>query len=213
MEKYLAKKATMDPIIGKEALAPKTISHISGVVEAFQRTCGKVYLWEVTGEDLVGYFSMLRTQANLDPKEPNYSEKLRKRNVTVKRLIATFVTARTTRRRQYVVQRPESSHLAAFVSALLPRLLLDCAQRRIATYVPPAAKSAEGADRGASRIRSGALHIISRKKKLTIRVQNVGQRNCSGLVSPFRKIASPRKRGNFTLQLLEAHSSNAIAQI
>jgi integrase len=92
MEKYLAKKATMDPIIGKEALAPKTISHIRGVVESFQRTCGKVFLKEVTGEDLVGYFSMLRTQANLDPKDRNYSEKLRKRNVTVKGHYATLRT-------------------------------------------------------------------------------------------------------------------------
>src|SRR5712691_8798551 len=76
----------------------------------------------------------------------------------------------------FLLQRPESSHFPAFVSALHPRLLLDCAERRIATCVPPATKSAEGAHRGASRIRSGALHIISRKKKLTIRVQNVGQR-------------------------------------
>src|SRR5882762_3183836 len=102
----------------------------------------------------------------------------------------------------FLLQRPESSHFTAFVSALLPRLLLDCAERRIATHVPTATKSAEGAHRGASRIRSSALHIISRNKKLTIRVQNVGQRNCSGLVGPFRKIASARKRGNFTLQLL-----------
>jgi integrase len=92
MEKYLAKKATMDPIIGKEALAPKTISHIRGVVEAFQRTCGKVFLKEVTGEDLVGYISTLRTQANLDSKDRNYTEKLRKRNVTVKGHYATLRT-------------------------------------------------------------------------------------------------------------------------
>src|ERR1700693_3305411 len=84
-------------------------------------------------------------------------------------------------------------------------LLLDCSQRRIAPYVPPPPKCAEGAHGSACAIRSGALHIISRNKKLTIRVQNVGQRNCAGLVAPFRKIASPRKRGNFGLQLLEAH--------
>jgi hypothetical protein len=56
-EKHLAKKATMDPIVGREALAPKTVSHIRGVVEAFQRTCGKVFLKEVTGEDLVGFLN------------------------------------------------------------------------------------------------------------------------------------------------------------
>src|SRR5882672_10181173 len=105
----------------------------------------------------------------------------------------------------FLLQRPESFDFTAFVSALLPRLLLDRAERRIATCVPPATKSAEGAHRSASRIRSGALHIISRKKKLTIRAQNVGQWNCSGFVGPFRKVASPHKRGNFTLQLLEAH--------
>jgi hypothetical protein len=44
MERYLTKKATMDSITGKEALAPKTISHIRGVVEAFQCTSGKVLL-------------------------------------------------------------------------------------------------------------------------------------------------------------------------
>ena len=92
MQQYLAKKAMMDPVIGKEALAPKTLSHIRGVVEAFQRSCGKAYLREITGEDLVGYFSMLRTQANLDPKDTNYTEKLRKRNVTVKGHYATLQT-------------------------------------------------------------------------------------------------------------------------
>ena len=86
------------------------------------------------------------------------------------RLVKTMRYVARMRRCQYVVQRPESSHVIALVSALLPRLLLDCAQGRIATYVPPATKSAEGAHRGASRIRSGALHIISRNKKLTIRV-------------------------------------------
>jgi len=90
MEKYLAKKATMDPVIGKEALSPRTISHIRRVVEAFQRTCGKAHLREVTGQDLVGYFSLLRTQANLEPKDPNYSEKLRRRNVMVKGHYATL---------------------------------------------------------------------------------------------------------------------------
>ena len=69
MERYLAKKATMDSITGKEALAPKTISHMRGVIEAFQRTCKKIHMREVTGEDLVGYFSMLRTRANLDSKD------------------------------------------------------------------------------------------------------------------------------------------------
>src|SRR6267142_5815197 len=100
-----------------------------------------------------------------------------------------------------------SSHLTAVVSALLPRLLLDCAQRRIATYVPPAAKCAEGAHGCAGRIRSGALHVVSCDKKLTIRVQYVGQRNCTGLVGAFREIASPCKRGNFALQLLQPHLS------
>lgn len=90
LDLYLAKKAIMDPTTDKEALVPKTLSHIRGVVEAFQRTCGKTYLREVMGEDLVRYFSMLRTQANLDPKDPNYTEKLRKRNVTVKGHYATL---------------------------------------------------------------------------------------------------------------------------
>jgi len=84
METYLAKKAITDHSTGKEALAPKTISELRGVIEAFQRTCKKEYMREVTGEDFVGYFTMLRVQANLDPKAPDYSERLRKRNVTVK---------------------------------------------------------------------------------------------------------------------------------
>lgn len=92
MEQYLAKKSIMDPTTGKEALAPKTVSHIRGVVESFQRTCVKTYIREVAGQDLVGYFSMLRTQANLDPNDPNYTEKLRKRNVTVKNHYATLRT-------------------------------------------------------------------------------------------------------------------------
>ena len=36
-------------------------------------------------------------------------------------------------------------------------------------YAPPTAKCAEGAHRSASRIRSGALHVISRNKKLPSR--------------------------------------------
>jgi hypothetical protein len=60
--------------------------------------------------------------------------------------------------------------------------------------------------RGRTRgIRSGALHVVSRDKKLTIRVENIRQWNCTCLVSPLRKIASARKRSNFTLQFLEAH--------
>jgi hypothetical protein len=92
MEKYLAKKATMDFIIGKEALAPKTISGMRGQIEAFQRACGKTYMKEVTGQDLVAYFSMLRVQVNLNPAAPDYTEKLRKRNVTVKNHYATLRT-------------------------------------------------------------------------------------------------------------------------
>src|SRR6266481_6934831 len=76
---------------------------------------------------------------------------------------------------------------------------------RVAVYVPPAAKRAEGAHGGAGRIRPGALHIVSRNEKLTICVKNVGQRNRASLVGPLRKIASARKRGNFTLQLLKPH--------
>ena len=91
METYVAKKALMDPTTGKEALAPKSISDMRRVIEAFQRASGKTYLREVTGDSLVGYFSMLRTQANLDPKDPNYTEKLRKRNVTVKSHYATLM--------------------------------------------------------------------------------------------------------------------------
>ena len=92
MEKYLAKKATMDFIIGKEALAPKTICGMRGQIEAFQRACGKTYMKEVTGQDLVAYFSKLRVQANLNPAAPDYTEKLRKRNVTVKNHYATLRT-------------------------------------------------------------------------------------------------------------------------
>src|SRR5215469_7061055 len=53
---------------------------------------------------------------------------------------------------------------------------------RVAAYVPPAAKCAEGAHGSAGCICSGTLHFIPCNKKLTIRVQNVGQRNCTGLV-------------------------------
>src|SRR4029077_16735858 len=70
---------------------------------------------------------------------------------------------------------------------------------------PPATKCPEGAHGSAGRIRSGALHIVPCNEKLTIRIKNIRQWNCAGLVGPFRKIASPRKRGNFTLQLLQAH--------
>src|SRR5215475_4381866 len=82
---------------------------------------------------------------------------------------------------------------------------LHGSEGRVAAYVPPAAKRAECAHGGAGCIRLGALHVISCNKELTIRVQNVGQRNCTRLVGPFRKIASSRKRGNFTLQVLQAH--------
>ena len=67
----------------------------------------------------------------------------------------------------------------------LPAPSLHHSDGRVAAYVPPAAKCAEGAHCSASRIRSGALHVISRNKELTIRVQNVGQRNCAGLVGPL----------------------------
>jgi integrase len=53
-------------------------------VEAFQRTCKKTYIREVKGADLVAYFSMMRVQANLDPKATDYTERLRQRNTTVK---------------------------------------------------------------------------------------------------------------------------------
>jgi hypothetical protein len=49
----------------------------------------------------------------------------------------------------------------------------------------PATKGAERAHGGAGRIRSGALHVIPCNKKLTIRIKNIGQRNCAGLVGPF----------------------------
>jgi integrase len=52
-------------------------------VEAFQRICGKTYIREVIGGDLVAYFKKRRVQANLDPKDPEHTEQLRKRNVTV----------------------------------------------------------------------------------------------------------------------------------
>jgi hypothetical protein len=90
LETYLGKKALMDPATGKEAITPQTTSHIRGVVEAFQRTSRRVYLREVTGDDLVGYFSMLRTQANLDPADVAYTEKLRKRNVTAQHHYSTL---------------------------------------------------------------------------------------------------------------------------
>src|SRR6267154_3046619 len=105
----------------------------------------------------------------------------------------------TSRRRLFLHPRLDAS---AF---LVPSL--HCSDGRVAAYVPPTAQCAEGAHGSAGRIRSGALDVISCNQKLTIRVQNVGQRNCTGLVGPLRKIASPRKRGNFTLQLLETHSS------
>jgi integrase len=92
METYLAKKSITDKDTGKEALVPKTISGMRTIIESFRRTCGKKFMREVTGGDFVGYFSMLRTQANLDPKHPEYSEQLRKRNVTIKNHYATLRT-------------------------------------------------------------------------------------------------------------------------
>ena len=68
---------------GKEALYPKTIDAMRRTLEAFQRTCKKTYIREVTGDDIVGYLRMMRIQANLNPAAPDYSERLRTRNVTV----------------------------------------------------------------------------------------------------------------------------------
>jgi integrase len=90
MEQFLAKKSIMDPELGVDALAPKTISSMRTIIESFQRTCHKTRMKEVTGQDLVGYFSTLRLQANIDPADPNRTEKLRKRNVTVKNHYATL---------------------------------------------------------------------------------------------------------------------------
>jgi integrase len=92
MEQFLSKKSIMNPELGVESLAPKTISGMRGQIQAFQRTCGKTYMKEVTGQDLVAYFSILRVQANLNPAGPDYTEKLRKRNVTVKNHFATLRT-------------------------------------------------------------------------------------------------------------------------
>ena len=92
MEQFLGKKSVMNPELGVEALAPKTICGMRGQIEAFQRACGKTYMKEVTGQDLVAYFSKLRVQANLNPAAPDYTEKLRKRNVTVKNHYATLRT-------------------------------------------------------------------------------------------------------------------------
>jgi hypothetical protein len=52
-------------------------------LEAFQRTCKKTFVREVTGNDLVGYFKQMRIQAQLNPSDADYSERLRMRNVTV----------------------------------------------------------------------------------------------------------------------------------
>ncbi len=92
LEKYLAEVSVPDEEAGTEALASKTISGIRGIVEAFQRTCKKTLMREVTAADLTGYFSMMRTQANLDPADPEYREKRRKRNVTVKNHWGTLRT-------------------------------------------------------------------------------------------------------------------------
>jgi hypothetical protein len=64
-----------------------------------------------------------------------------------------------------------------FVSAL-PSPLFHRSDRRVAVYVPPAAKRAENPHGGAGRIRSGALHIVPCNEKLTIRIKNIRQWNC-----------------------------------
>jgi integrase len=84
LEINLAQMGTTNLETGKEAAAKKSIDEMRRTVEAFQRTCKKTYVHEVTGADLVGYFAMMRVQANLDPKAPDYVERLRQRNTTVK---------------------------------------------------------------------------------------------------------------------------------
>jgi len=83
LEAYLTNKATMDPRVGKEALHPHTIAAIRTTVARFQHHSGRVYLREVTGDDLVGYFAMLRTTAKLDPNAADYTQRLREVNNTV----------------------------------------------------------------------------------------------------------------------------------
>jgi hypothetical protein len=77
MEQFLAKKSVMNPELGVAALAPKTISGMRGQIEAFQRNCGKTYMREVTGQDFVAYFSMLRVPANLILADPEYTGTVR----------------------------------------------------------------------------------------------------------------------------------------
>ena len=54
MEQFLAKKSIMDPELGVDALAPKTISSMRTIIESFQRTSHKTSMKEVMGQDLVG---------------------------------------------------------------------------------------------------------------------------------------------------------------
>lgn len=68
LELHLAQMETTNLETGKEAAAQKSIDEMCRTVEAFQRTCKKTYVREVTGVDLVGYFAMMRVQANLNPK-------------------------------------------------------------------------------------------------------------------------------------------------
>jgi integrase len=83
LEILLAEMSTTNFETGKEALYPKTIDAMRRTLEAFQRTCKKTYIREITGDDIVGYLRMMRIQANLNPAAPDYSERLRMRNVTV----------------------------------------------------------------------------------------------------------------------------------
>ena len=93
LETWLGKLSTIDLETGKAPRATKTVDERRRIVSAFVRITGCVHLRAVVGADLVKYFAAVRQQANIDPKDPDRQERLRKRNVTVRnhyRCLRTF---------------------------------------------------------------------------------------------------------------------------
>jgi hypothetical protein len=87
---HLERISKPDSRTGKEALAPKTIDGFRHTFEAFQRSCKKVYLKEVDGDDIVNYLATLREQVYIHKDRPDFSEIIRRREVTVKNHFASL---------------------------------------------------------------------------------------------------------------------------
>jgi len=72
-QRYINKisKSDLTTTTQKEALAPKTISHFERVFAAFQNSCPKTYMREVTGEDIVAYLAGMRAEIRILKNRPD----------------------------------------------------------------------------------------------------------------------------------------------